>query len=41
MTVKDSSSKKVSRRTVLKAAATAGALQLVPPFIIKDRKSVV
>ncbi|MFZ1910160.1 MAG: ABC transporter substrate-binding protein [Burkholderiales bacterium] len=37
MTVKDSSSKKVSRRTVLKAAATAGALQLVPPFIIKAR----
>ncbi|HUJ88037.1 MAG TPA: ABC transporter substrate-binding protein [Burkholderiales bacterium] len=37
MTVKDSSSKKVSRRTVLKAAATVGALQLVPPFIIKAR----
>jgi len=29
--------KKVDRRTVLKAAATAGALQLVPPFIIKAR----
>jgi branched-chain amino acid transport system substrate-binding protein len=37
MTVKDSFSKKVSRRTVLKAAATVGALQLVPPFIIKAR----
>ena len=42
MTVKDSSSKdspskSISRRTVLKAAATAGALQLVPPFIIKAR----
>jgi len=29
--------RKVSRRTVLKAAATAGALQLVPPFIINAR----
>ena len=29
--------KRVDRRTVLKAAATAGALQLVPPFIIKAR----
>ena len=28
---------KVGRRTVLKAAATVGALQLVPPFIIKAR----
>jgi branched-chain amino acid transport system substrate-binding protein len=37
MTSQDSSSKKVNRRTVLKAAATAGALQLVPPFIIKAR----
>ena len=37
MTFQDSSSKKVNRRTVLKAAATAGALQLVPPFIIKAR----
>ena len=37
MTVKDSSGKKVSRRTVLKAAATVGALQMVPPFIIKAR----
>ncbi|HMA88412.1 MAG TPA: ABC transporter substrate-binding protein [Burkholderiales bacterium] len=37
MSVNDSSRKKVNRRTVLKAAATAGALQLVPPFIIKAR----
>ena len=37
MTVKHSSSKKVSRRTVLKAAATVGALQMVPPFVIKAR----
>jgi branched-chain amino acid transport system substrate-binding protein len=40
MSVNDSSRKKVSRRTVLKAAATAGALQLVPPFIIKARGEV-
>jgi branched-chain amino acid transport system substrate-binding protein len=37
MSVNDSSRKKVNRRTVLKAAATAGALQLVPPFILKAR----
>jgi branched-chain amino acid transport system substrate-binding protein len=40
MSVNDSSRKKVNRRTVLKAAATAGALQLVPPFIIKARGEV-
>ena len=37
MSVKNASGGKVSRRTVLTAAATAGALQLVPPFIIKAR----
>jgi len=37
MTIAELSRKKVSRRAVLKAAATVGALQLVPPFIIKAR----
>jgi branched-chain amino acid transport system substrate-binding protein len=34
---KDASTRKVNRRAVLKAAATLGAVQLVPPFIIKAR----
>ena len=34
---KDASPRKVNRRAVLKAAATLGTLQLVPPFIIKAR----
>ncbi len=37
MTSKDPVNAKASRRKVLKAAATVGALQLVPPFIINAR----
>ena len=37
MSANDASRKRVSRRVVLKAAATVSALQLVPPFIIKAR----